>query len=114
MTQNPLAGKLRFNTLQGFYIFEITDIVFVKADGNYCEIHTNDGQNKLITSNLAHIESLLIPHHFNRIGRSYLINVRFLVQVDRKKGTCVLRFDHTQIELPVNKARIKTLAEMFL
>jgi two-component system LytT family response regulator len=106
-------GRLRFNTLNGFYIVELEDIVFVKADGNYSELHMRDGSFKLITSNMAKIESLLDMKIFCRIGRSIIINTDFLTQVDRRKGTCILTTGQSELTLPISKKRIKELADMF-
>ena len=50
-----LSGRLKFNTLNGFYVVEVEDVVFVKADGNYSELHMYDGTPKLVTSNIARI-----------------------------------------------------------
>jgi len=59
-----LGGKVRFNTLSGFFIIPLDEIMYVKADGNYCELNLIDGKSKLVTSNLATVEKR--PHP-NRI-----------------------------------------------
>ncbi len=106
-------GKLKFNTLNGFYVIEVSKIAFVKADGNYSELHLMGGDYKLVTSNLARVESLLIEKNFRRIGRSLIINIDFLTQVDRKHCQCILDTGKDTIKLPINRKRIKDLGELF-
>lgn len=108
-----LNSRLRFNTLNGFYIVEIEEVVYIKADGNYSELFMRDTTSKLITANLATIESLLDPQTFCRIGRSLIVNVSFLTQVDRRHGKCILIIGNNKISLPISKKRIKELADMF-
>ena len=106
-------NKIRFNTLNGFYIMEIGEILYVKADGNYSEVHLRDNSFKLITSNLAKIESQLEGNMFKRIGRSLIINTRFVTQVDTRRKKCYLQSNQGIIDLPIVKKRIRELADMF-
>jgi len=107
------TGKLRFNTLNGFYVIEIRNVTYVMADGNYSILYLKDGDSKLVTSNLAKVESLLIGHQFQRISRSIIINITFLTQVDRKQGVCILNAGSGIIKLPINRKNIKELASKF-
>lgn len=106
-------GRLKFNTLNGFYIVEIEEVVYIQADGNYSELHMFDGTSKMVTSNLARVVDLLDARIFKRIGRSLIINTRFLTQVDRRVGKCTLHIGESEITLPISKKRIKDLADMF-
>ncbi|MCD6346667.1 MAG: response regulator transcription factor [Bacteroidales bacterium] len=106
-------GKIRFNTLSGFYVIEVSNIAYVQADGNYSELHMKNGAKKLVTSNLARTESLLVNFPFKRIGRSLIINIDCLTQVDRKHAICILDTGTEQIKLPINRKKIKELSELF-
>ena len=113
LNKYPSNGRLRFNTLNGFYVVEVEEVAYVKADGNYSELHMRDGSSKLVTSNLARIEGLLSSVIFCRIGRSIIINTDFLTQVDRRRGNCILNTGQGDVSLPISKKRIKDLADMF-
>ena len=113
LNKYPSNGRLRFNTLNGFYVVEVEEVAYVKADGNYSELHMRDGSSKLVTSNLARIEGLLSSVVFCRIGRSIIINTDFLTQVDRRRGNCILNTGQGDVVLPISKKRIKDLANMF-
>ncbi|MEA1876948.1 MAG: LytTR family DNA-binding domain-containing protein [Bacteroidota bacterium] len=107
------SGRLRFNTLNGFFVVEIEQVVYIKADGNYSEMHMRNGSRKLITSNLARIEALLDSKVFCRIGRSLIVNTDYLTQVNRRKGLCILKTGDTDVALPISRKWIRKLGEMF-
>jgi len=106
-------GKLRFNTLQGFFLIDVADIVYVKADGNYSIVNLNDGSSKIITQNLGHIEARLSGFSFFRMDRSLIINIKYVSHINRKDHTCTLAFNGSVIDFPVNRIRVKQLAEIF-
>ncbi len=106
-------GRIRFNTLNGFFVIEKEEILYVQADGNYSELYLRDGSSKLITFNLAKIESLLDSMSFKRIGRSTIINIDFLTQVDRRNGVCILKTQAGVVKLSITKKNIKELGELF-
>ncbi|MEM9920720.1 MAG: response regulator transcription factor [Bacteroidota bacterium] len=55
------------------HLIPIKDIQFIKASGNYSEIHLIDQQKHLHDKNLNSLE-LLLPNTFRRIHRSYICN----------------------------------------
>ena len=112
-SQESTNGRIRFNTLSGFYVIEVSQIAYVEADGNYSELHMKSGAMKLVTSNLARTESLLTNYQFKRIGRSLVINIDCLTQVDRKHGLCILDTGKDIIKLPINRKNIRELANLF-
>ncbi len=54
-----------------------SQIVFLKADDDYCTIHLTDGRDIMVTMTLKTVLALL-PTGFMRIHRSHAINVRHL------------------------------------
>lgn len=88
--QDLCYGKLRFNTLQGFFIINVTDILYIKADGNYSIVYLQNGLNKVITLNIGHIEDQLADFSFFRLDRSLLINLKYLEHINRKGHCCTL------------------------
>lgn len=106
-------GRLKFNTLNGFFVVEIDEVVYIKADGNYSNLHLSDGSFKLITSNLARIEMQLDKTIFCKISRSILVNINYLNRVNRRNGLCILKGAKLEVSLPISKKRIRILGEMF-
>lgn len=106
-------SRLKFNTLNGFFVVEIDEVVYIKADGNYSNLHLSDGSSKLITSNLARIEMQLDKKLFCKISRSILVNINYLNRVNRRNGLCILKGDKLEVSLPISKKRIRILGDMF-
>jgi DNA-binding LytR/AlgR family response regulator len=106
-------GKLQFNTLHGFFLIELSDIVYVKADGNYSIVHLKDGSNKVITMNLGQIEERLTGFRFFRMDRSLVINLQSLIFVNRKDRYCTVDYNGSTVDFSIKRSRIKQLVEMF-
>lgn len=85
------AQRIKFNSKKGFVMIDPQEIIFCEADWNYTSICHGDGRKELSTLNLGKIEALLPADQFLRINRSMLFNIRYLVSVDKKNRTCLLK-----------------------
>ncbi|MCR4664739.1 MAG: LytTR family transcriptional regulator [Paludibacteraceae bacterium] len=57
------------------------EIVYIKADGNYSDVVLADGTSHTFTFQLGYLEKAATQLHDNpffRVGRSYLINRRYV------------------------------------
>jgi len=112
--QNPGGfQKFRFNTLHGFVLINVYDIVYIKANGNYSELHLSNGESKIVTLKLIEIEKMELPTSLIRTGRSYIINTDYLTQVDRKNGSCILKYNDIVASVPINRNGIKLLTDIY-
>lgn len=59
----------------------VADIVYCKADDNYCEVYLKD-QKYLISKTLGAVASKLQHPHFHRVGRSYLVNINHIKHIE--------------------------------
>lgn len=84
-------SKLKFHDRTGFNLVDPRDIVFIKANGNYSELFLSDRKNELVTMNIGKIEKMLGNDSFIRVSRSNIINLNYLVRVDKKKMVCELK-----------------------
>lgn len=62
------------------------DILWLKADNNYCELHIANNKSICVIHPLARVEKKLPAGQFVRIHRSYIVNI---LQVDRFVGNIV-------------------------
>lgn len=83
----------------------IKDIDFIKADGNYIELHSN-GRKKVFRETLKNIEAKLPPQEFFQIHRSYLVNVGKITSI----GSTIIRVQDE--EIPISRQRKETLLEI--
>ena len=86
----------------------IEDIVFIKSDADYTEIHTPN-KKYLSSEPLRHWLEILDPKQFVRIHKSFIINSSKIVKV---AGNQV--YLKNEIILPIGRAYKESFAEKFL
>jgi len=92
-------------------IIKVKNIVFCKSDGRYTTFFTSDGKKIVASKNLGEYEKELNSKNFFRIHKSYIVNVNFVVKINKKDGIlCELL---NGISLPVS-SRKQTLLYEFL
>ena len=73
------VNKLAFPTLEGFEFIHSNQILYCKAESNYCCIKRIDDITKMATKTLKYVEEIL-PSNFVRIHKSYVLNLNFVVR----------------------------------
>ncbi len=101
--------KIKFATLDGFVLINPDDIIYFEAEGSYTTIHLVKGSTQLLSLNLGYIEKQLAEKQFYRISRSQIINLDYLLSVNRRLKTCTLDVNDAQYTLSISKDRIKLL-----
>jgi DNA-binding LytR/AlgR family response regulator len=61
---------------------KIDNILFIRSEGNYLEIVTNDHKKFLIRSSIKHFLSCLPEKKFLRIHNSYVININYVTKIN--------------------------------
>ena len=119
-TNQTTEKSIGLSTQAGFIFIKIKDILYCKAEGNYCEIFIDqDNKKELITKTLKEFEELLATHNFFRIHRSYLINMRRLKSYLRTQATDNFDGDGGSVimdnnaKLPVSRDKRKVLLNLF-
>jgi len=74
------VSKIAFPTLEGFEFIHSNQILYCKAESNYCCIKKIDGNTKMVTKTLKYIEEILPTTSFIRIHKTYVINLNFVVR----------------------------------
>ncbi|WP_194850822.1 LytR/AlgR family response regulator transcription factor [Nonlabens antarcticus] len=83
--------RIVFDTVSGFDVVILKDIIYVESAGNYCQIHFKDKTIKLVTSSMKAIEECLPINSFCRIHHSYIVNlneVNCFVNADKEVKLC--------------------------
>ena len=71
-------------------------LIYISADGNYSDIVTQDNRKEMVSFQLGQLEDLLEEqlgsknYSFVRLGRSLIINTRFVHLIDITKQRVVL------------------------
>ena len=74
------VNKIAFPTTEGFEFIHSNQILFCRAESNYCAIKKIDGSTITVTRTLKYLEELLPTNTFIRIHKSYIINLNFVVR----------------------------------
>lgn len=102
------------------YIISLRDEdgpILIVADGNYSDIHmVQHTLFKAIRIQIGQLWSLIedkkkmVENHLERIGRSYIINVKYIQYVNPKNGEIILHTDK-DVKFKIPKAAAKELAK---
>ena len=103
-----------FNSRDRLIRIDIQKIVYFEGDGNYTYLVTANNQRVCLTLNLAHTENALASqlgvnaHCFMRVGKRFIVNMKFIYQVDIPKQVLMLSdCMHFLFQLPVSKEALK-------
>ena len=94
----------------GFVVLNYDDIVYIKADGNYCRVFLADEKQLMITRQLKAFEHVLPDKLFIRIHNQYIINKSFAKAFNKKDSQIILS---PTLRLPVSVRRKKDVFEAF-
>jgi two-component system LytT family response regulator len=75
---NTEFRKIAFPTENGFELVKINSILYCEADSNYCTIVCLGGKKITLSKTLKHVEELLPSTVFQRIHKSYLVNLNYV------------------------------------
>lgn len=100
--------KIKFRNRNGFIMIHPDEIIFCRSDSNYTILQLNDGKSCSVAMNLGAVEEVLPELCFSRISSSLIINLHYLVEVDRKSMTCKIRNETTH-NLPISSQYLRSL-----
>ncbi len=86
-----------------FVKIKLSDILFIKTEGNYLELYAIDGKKYLIRSTMHYFSSFLTDKNFFQTHQSYIINLNFMEEFSPA---------HVKIqthEIPLSKSRREEL-----
>ncbi len=68
-------------------VINTKNILFIEAVGNYIKIHLENEKPMLVTQTLKYIGSLLPPHYFTRIHKSYIVKREAIMDIKKTEIT---------------------------
>ena len=78
------AKQIVFKTRNGVEIVKLSEIIFCVADGSYTIIVTKE-RSLTVTKNLSEVENICCCGHLFRSHKSYLINKKFIIKINKNK-----------------------------
>ncbi|MEM6794576.1 MAG: LytTR family DNA-binding domain-containing protein, partial [Acidobacteriota bacterium] len=95
------------------HLLPIHEVVFVRASGDYAELHAADGGVHLHDKTLTRLEALL-PERFLRIHRSYLVDLERARRLKAEEGSRYRLELRCGRELPVGRTRVAELKKLLV
>jgi two-component system LytT family response regulator len=84
-------------------LIKATSILFCEADGRYTIFHFADGSTKIASKNIGEYEKQLHRNNFFRIHHRYLVNLEYVISIDKTTGNyCELP---NKLQLPIARRR---------
>jgi two-component system, LytTR family, response regulator len=102
------SSKIRFSTRAGFVFIDPSEIIYCEAEGNYTVIHMGTRQH-MCSIQLGKVAEMLPANGFIRLGRSLIVNLGYIIQVDRKSKQVVFEKDGETFTIKVPRLHLKEL-----
>lgn len=102
-------SKIVLNSLDKIHIIAIEDIIRCEADGNYTKFYLNDNKSILVSKQLKEYDEMLEGSGFFRPHHSHLINLDYIVRLDKKDGGFLIMKDNS--EVPVSSRKYKEVIQ---
>jgi two-component system, LytTR family, response regulator len=96
--KTPDRHQLILPTLEGFEVVKLTDVVRLTANGNFTDVHLNDGSKKMVCRFLKHFAEML-PPPFMRVHKSFMINTSYVKSYHKSAGGYITMTDGAEVEL---------------
>jgi len=100
--------QLAVKKSSGLHLLEIKDLLYIKADGHYTELHLLGEKSHLHDKPIDKLAKLL-PDNFVRIHRSYIANIKHIKSLNISSGGSYQLILANNNELPVSRGRYSAL-----
>lgn len=81
--------NIAFPTESGFELIKVNSILYCVADNNYCKIVCLDGTKTTLSKSLKYVEESLPNDIFQRIHKSYLVNLNYISRFNKTNDLLV-------------------------
>ena len=93
-----------------YHVLNLADIVYIKGQGTYSEVHMMDKTKVMVSRNLKIFEELLVDNkNFVRSHKSYVVNCDKIKSFTKSDGGWVELTDGTS--LPISTEKMSSIAE---
>lgn len=105
----PEEIKIRINSRHSYILVNPSEIVYCQTYGGYTYIYLSNGKMETSSSTLSQLEPMVDRWNFFRLGRSFLINLDYVSQIDKSTNKCILKSNSNTWEVKSSQTAIKEL-----
>lgn len=99
----PLTGKIVY--------FDLEEIIYCKADGNYTEIYLKGNKREILSKKIKNVEELINNNNnFFRVHNSFLVNIQHIREYIKGDGQYLVLHDQTKI--PVSRSKKEKILQI--
>ena len=118
---NTVNHRICFSNRKEVVLIDPRKVAYVEADGNYVRVTCSNGQHFHLNYSVGDFQEILLTNgcdYFIKIGRSLIVNMRFIIRVCPQKGSLLLSDGegwNCQLDLPQKtlKRLCGQIADMF-
>ncbi len=102
--QNPHDIKrLVINNTNSRDLVELEHIIYIEANNSYSIFHLTNGRQITSTKNIKEYEQMLMSKGFFRNHKSYIVNISFILTIDKKEGDIIILKNKERLPLAVRR-----------
>lgn len=106
------AKKLAVKKTSGIQLIDIKEVLFIKADGHYSQVHLADKQQHLHDKSIEKL-TILLPDNFERIHRSYIVNMTQIRSISIESGGSYHAVMGNGLAIPISRSRYAKIRDLF-
>ncbi len=99
--QHP--GKIALHAAKEIHFVPINQIVRIEGENNYSIFYLDNGKKIVVTKTLKDYEEALTLQNFFRIHKSHIINIDYLVKLNKGEVYAVVMSDGSEIEISMRR-----------
>lgn len=99
--------KIQFKTLTGMIVERRGDILGLESDGKMCDLFSLYWDKRRINEAFVDIQDRIINTQFLRIGRSHILNLKYISEINTKAKKCFLRYNDKSISFNLSEQACK-------
>lgn len=99
--QHP--GKIALHAAKEIHFVNHNQIVHITGENNYSVFHLVGGTKVVVTKTLKDYEEALTGYNFFRIHKSHIINIDYMVKLNKNNAFSVIMSDGTEIEISTRR-----------
>jgi two-component system LytT family response regulator len=103
--------RFKLNSQAGYFFIDPEQIVYAEADGNRSHIQLACGKKETTFMGLGAIGKMLDHKMLIRISRSHIINLDFIVRVDKGEGICELEYSGVIYQARIGGKNMKLIEQ---
>lgn len=95
--------KIVVKNASEIHLLKVNDILRLKADSNYTELHLKGKKVVLASKTLKEFDSMLSSSNFFRVHQSHLVNLNYVEKIDKEQGLTLVLEDGSEVPISTRK-----------